>query len=95
MSLLTDMLAALDRWGEWKRMREAPDRIEELERRIAALEETPRKAPGKHCPACGEPVMRRTSSKLSRTKGHMGVRDEEWTCAACGEVDRVMVLPKG
>jgi hypothetical protein len=35
---LDDILKMLDRWGEWKRMREAPPRVDALENRIAELE---------------------------------------------------------
>jgi hypothetical protein len=41
MSVLDDVLKALDRWSEWKKMREAPARIDALEARLSALEKAP------------------------------------------------------
>lgn len=90
--MLQDVLAAFDRWGEWKRMREAPARIDELERRLAAIEGKPRPAPGKECKACGEPAARRTGVEPAPAPfGMLGAKNETWTCSACGDVDVVMV----
>lgn len=89
------MLAALDRWAEWKRMREAPGRIDAAEQRLAELEALVNgKVPGKHCPACGAPAMRRTSSEPDRQFGRMGGKREVWTCQDCGEIDAVFSMPK-
>lgn len=91
MSLLQDMLSALDRWGEWKRMREAPGRLDELEKRLAALETTPKKAPGRPCKQCGEPASRLTASKPDPIFGDLGGKRETWTCGECGFADEVLV----
>jgi predicted RNA-binding Zn-ribbon protein involved in translation (DUF1610 family) len=88
------MLAALDRWSEWKRMREAPGRIDELEKRLAALETSPKKAPGRPCPACGEPAMRRISIAPDPGPfGDLGTKIETWRCSECGDTEEKMVTP--
>lgn len=51
-----DILSLLDRIPIWKRVKELPDKVEALEKRIAAMEAKP-KLP--ICEACGEGFMRR------------------------------------
>lgn len=87
MSFLTDVLAALDRWEEWKKMRAAPARIDELEKRLAALETSPPELAGEHCKACGKPALRRTSQTERKFAGHLVGYSEVWTCGSCGETD--------
>lgn len=90
--MLTDVLAAFDRWGEWKRMREAPDRIDELEKRLAALEAGPT---GRECKACFKPAMRRSKVEpLYGPLGRLGAKQETWTCSECGDIDTEVVTPK-
>ncbi|HEX7853811.1 MAG TPA: hypothetical protein VF503_08965 [Sphingobium sp.] len=89
MAVLQDILSLLDRWDQWKRIKSAPDKIEVLERRIAALEAKAPKTAGKPCPACGEPAMRRTGTEPDPMFGDMGVNRETWTCGSCGETDLV------
>ncbi len=38
MLSLKDLLAVLDRWDTWKRMRETPDRLDAMESRVADLD---------------------------------------------------------
>lgn len=70
-------------------MTEAPARIDELEKRLAALEATPKRAPGKTCKACGEPAMRLTHSVPDRVMGDLGVKQETWTCSACAFAENI------
>ncbi|KAG5716814.1 hypothetical protein E4T56_gene17452, partial [Termitomyces sp. T112] len=72
LAVLSDILALLDKWPLWKRMTEAPSRIDDLEKRLAALEATPKRAPGKTCKACGEPAMRLTASVADPIMGDLG-----------------------
>lgn len=64
-------------------MREAPDRIDELEKRLAALEG---KRPGAVCRSCGSPSARLTRSDVDPTPAMalLGGKVETWTCDACG-----------
>ena len=83
MSLLTDMLTALDRWAEWKRMREAPDRIDALEKRIAELEKPTPKA---ECSKC------RSANLTARGRPAVAgaIVRQDWVCADCHGVTTVV-----
>lgn len=94
MAVLSDILALLDRWDEWKKIKAAPARIDALEQRLAALEATTPKQAGKSCPACGEPAVRRVSIKPHPDFGDMGAVNEVWNCTACGDIETKMVIPK-
>lgn len=52
MISLKDLLALLDRYEDWKRIKELPDRVEELEARIAQLEKGPPNPNLRYCPKC-------------------------------------------
>lgn len=94
MAVLSEILTLLEKWGPWKRISETPDRVDALERRLAALEEKAPKQAGKPCPACGEPAVRRTSSKPHARFGGMGAMEEIWTCSACGDSETKLVTPQ-
>lgn len=89
MAILSEILALLDKWPEWKRVREAPARLDALEKRMALLEQKAPVTAGRPCPACGQPAMRRTGVKPDPMFGDMGVKLETWTCASCGGTDEV------
>lgn len=91
MVSLSDMLKLLDQLPVWKTLKTMPARIEALEQRLDALEQTQTipKSPGQPCPSCGENALRRTSSKISSGPfGALGAKDEIWTCETCGETDQ-------
>jgi uncharacterized protein with PIN domain len=84
--MLKDILAALDRWPLWKRMGEAPERVDALEKRVAELEEKlGGKWPADVCPACGERAMRQKHALGPDAKGMM---QRTWACEACGHNDK-------
>jgi hypothetical protein len=87
LAILSEVLALLDKWGPWKRITEAPGRLDDLEKRLAALERTAPRQAGKSCPACGEPAVRRTSSipHPDRLLSMAGITQETWECSACGD----------
>lgn len=93
MSLLDDVLRALDRWEEWRRMRAAPDQIEELRQRIAALEEKlGDRRPDDHCPKCG----RRSFGVIRYHKAlanHPAVRVYKCKHTECGYVEQLELSP--
>lgn len=91
MGMLEDILKALDRFDEWKRMREAPGRVDELQKRIAELEtKLSGKWPADVCRKCGERSMR-----LYHTAGptDKGLLREEWNCGACDFYDVRLIKP--
>jgi predicted RNA-binding Zn-ribbon protein involved in translation (DUF1610 family) len=89
-----DIVELLKRWDRWKRIDEAPERIDALEKRIAELESRLQRWPGEACPACGELEFRVTSSRSSgRGMRHLGARDYSYKCQKCGFEDIRMITP--
>jgi C4-type Zn-finger protein len=89
MGVLADILNALDRWPEWKKVKETPARVDELEKRIAALESRPERAPGEACPKCR--AYKFHVEKSAAAPGHfgqMGMRQYHWLCDECGYTDQ-------
>lgn len=80
---LKDLLAVLDKWPVWKRVKEAPDRIDNLENRVEALEKRLEKVPGDACPACGSLAMRLTEQGRRMGGGLTSYRHDVWTCEEC------------
>ena len=87
-----DLISLLEQVPLWKRLSGMPARLEELERRVAALEERP-KLP--ICEKCGIGYMR-----LDRTEemggpfavlGDSGAHIKIYKCDRCGNEDRVSV----
>lgn len=88
---LDDILKLLDRWGEWKKMREAPVLVDALEKRVAVLEEKlGGKWPADVCQFCGERALRQTFVGGPNDKGNMF---HEWTCQACNQVEKRLKKP--
>jgi predicted RNA-binding Zn-ribbon protein involved in translation (DUF1610 family) len=74
VATLDNILTLLDKWPRWKRMNEAPDRIDELIARIEHLEAALAKCPAEGCPFCGERALR-----LDRVRGPSAW----WKCENC------------
>jgi predicted RNA-binding Zn-ribbon protein involved in translation (DUF1610 family) len=80
-----DVLSILDRIPIWKRIKALPDKIDEFEKRLAALEEKP-KLP--ICEACGEGYMRRQAD--APLTGHFAAFNDAghgikvYRCDKCG-----------
>lgn len=70
-------------------MTEAPARVDELEKRLAALEKAPAEISGDPCLFCGKPAMR-LAKQEERRLGRMLVGfTETWTCTECGQSKQV------
>jgi len=88
MGILEDVMKALERIPSWKRLQNLPTQVEELERRINALESRLNPATGEQCPSC-----RAMAFKLLRSEpapepwGSMGVRQDHFACSACPYTD--------
>ena len=81
---LDDILKVLDRWGEWKRMRETPPKVVDLEARVAELEQKLNGPwPPDVCRMCGE-----RAARLDQERNHdKGLIQQVWLCKSCGEQD--------
>lgn len=85
-----DALSILDRVPIWRRVKELPDKVEALEKRISALEAKP-KLP--ICEACGEGSMRRQDD--APLTGHFAVFNDAgaglmvYKCDKCGFETRI------
>lgn len=86
MSLLDDILKALDRWKEWKDMRAAPARITELEARVESVESELGDTSGGHlCEHCGSRRIRPTGTRptTKRPLALAGVLEIRYKCKDC------------
>lgn len=87
MGMIEDVMKALERIPLWKRVSALPDRTEQLEARVAALEARLKGKPGLLCPACNAPEFVRIASQADRIFGDLGVKSDSYRCAACGHME--------
>jgi hypothetical protein len=95
MAVLGEIVEILKRWDVWRRVEAAPDRIDELEKRVADLETRLQRAPGEACPSCGALDYRVERAERDTQFGEMGGRRHFLKCGSCGFTDQRLVLPKG
>lgn len=84
MGMIEDVMKALERIPLWKRVSALPERTEQLEARVAALEAKLKGKPGLLCPVCNAPEFVRVVSTQDPTFGVFGVKSDSYRCAACG-----------
>ncbi len=95
MAVIGELVELLRRWDVWKRVEDTPSRIDELERRVAAIEarfSSP--LPSNPCPFCQAGQMRVTGISPHQTFGDMGVEQQTLICDSCGKSRTVMHDPK-
>ncbi len=80
MFSLKDLIALLDRWDEWTRIKKAADQVPKLESRLAALENKLAGKGGKQCPQCGSLDVKLSFTRLT-PKGNQVI--ETWECPDC------------
>jgi hypothetical protein len=68
----------------WRRLRQAPQQIADLQRRITELETRLQRCPGEGCPHCGELAFRLDRTVPNQAFGNLGVQDHVWKCTECG-----------
>lgn len=87
-----DLVDLLDKIPLWKRLTQTPARIDELEKRVAKLEELLQDTrPPEVCPYCGKRGMRLYHSFGFDDKG---VTREEWKCELCGKNHKKSFKPR-
>lgn len=88
MAVLSEILDLLRRWDAWKRIEQAPDRVDALEKRISELEGRLKRAPGQACPRCGALEFRTEKTVPSDGPfGAVGAFDRHLKCGACGHTE--------
>ena len=92
---LDNIVSVLQKWDFWRTIEALPGRVEELERRIALLEERLQRAPGEACPKCGELEFRTEKVKPLRGPiGKMGAMERFLKCEKCGHSESKVESPK-
>ena len=82
MLSLKDVNELLDKIPKWKRIQESPDRLDELEKRIKAIEDRI-SGTGEVCPYCKEPALELLEIKPDPEYGDMGVKRAYYKCGKC------------
>jgi hypothetical protein len=92
MGVIEDVLKALERIPIWKRLREIPDEVDDLKRRIAELEvKLGGKWPPDVCQFCGARAARMIWSDAADSKG---IARQDWHCSACDKTEIRSVKPR-
>lgn len=88
MSLMSDIVQALEGVDLWKRLKSAPGEIEALKERIDDLEERIEELAGRErCEYCRKRTLELQSMGPHPTFGDMGARLAKYVCSACGKAD--------
>ena len=85
MAAFDNVLSVLDKWPLWKRITATPEKVDELEERISALEEKLQDEwPPDVCKFCGK----RSARLEHRTRANdKGIYREDWVCQECGQIE--------
>lgn len=86
MFSLKDLNELLDKIPQWKKMKESPDRIDALEKRIASLEKR-LSGSADMCPKCKQISLELVSTKMIDEV--LGVRQFNYKCSNCDFKDSV------
>ncbi len=92
MGLMEDMLKVFDRWDVWQEMKTLPQRVSDLEAKVADLNaKLGGKWPPDVCRSCGERAMRLSWVGGPDDRGNMR---EDWECKACKFIEIRKVKPQ-
>lgn len=83
MLSVKDMTNLLELIPLWKQLKTLPDRVADLERKFAAIEQQP-SIQHDDCPKCHQPTLELTDSQLDPTFGVLGVYQYQYCCSSCG-----------
>ena len=92
MITLSDIVALLEKIPGWKRMVEAPARIDALEKRLAEFEAKGRhvaRPGGKPCPACSQPSFFQISVRDDPVMGVVGLKRRTYRCDSCQHEEEI------
>ncbi|MDP3327719.1 hypothetical protein [Parvibaculum sp.] len=92
MSAIDTILRTLEQWPLWKRMTQAPARLDELEKRVAALEARAKGGAVDACPLCGG-EMKVVSVMPHPTFGTFGIQQHSLACQSCTHSEKRKVDP--
>ena len=96
MAVLGEVTELLRRWDVWKRVEDAPARIDELEKRVADLEAKLKRAPGEACPKCEALEFRTARTEpIAGHLGRLGATYRHMECGACKHTERRTETHKG
>ena len=90
MSIVDDVLKALDRIEMWRTLQGLPSRMDALEARMAEIDAG--RAPGA-CPKCGKGPLRVADIKPHPVFNDFGGETHELICDACGFKRSKVVTP--
>ena len=92
MISISDMLTLLDRIPLWGQLKALPNRVNELEKRIAELESKP-SSNDEICPKCKQKTFELISSQKDKTFGPLGVYERTYKCSSCGFEEAKLLDP--
>lgn len=95
MSIVSDVLAALDRIQWWRELRTVPDRMTALEQRLAALESPAARPAGPRCPLCEVGSLKVVKVEPHPVMGDLGLQQHTLRCtdATCAHTETRQVDP--
>ncbi len=82
MFSLKDLNELLDKMPLWKRIKDSPERINQLEKRIKAIEEQI-SGRGDVCPYCHKPAGNLLDIQPDKTLGDVGLKRGFYECNNC------------
>ena len=93
MFAIKDLLALLEEWPKWKRIRDTPDNLDTLAQRVSELETRLARCPGEGCPRCGELAFRVQRSEPDAMLGVVGGMAHYMKCEKCAFEDKRIAKP--